>query len=133
MTTLVDGNILLDVFNPISAWHAWSRSAMTDALDAGRVAINAVVYAEASIRFSMQEDFEAAIEDVRIEREVIPYEAAFLAGKAFMAYRRRGGPRTTMLPDFLIGAHAAVRGYTLLTRDATRYRTYFPRLKIVAP
>jgi predicted nucleic acid-binding protein len=86
-----------------------------------------------SVRYSRIEDLEAALPKAAIEREALPYEAAFLAGKAFLAYRRRGGTKRSPLPDFLIGAHAAVAGYQLLTRDAARYRADFPGLRLIAP
>ena len=90
-------------------------------------------YAEVSIRYSRIEDVEAALPKAMFKREPIPYEAAFLAGKSFLAYRRRGGTKRSPLPDFLIGAHAAVAGYQLVTRDPARYRTYFPKLALIAP
>lgn len=93
--------------------------------------INPIIYAEASVRFTRMDDFEEALPAA--DREPIPYEAAFVAGKAYLEYRRRGGMRRSPLPDFFIGAHAAVRGYELLTRDPARYRSYFPRLKLIAP
>jgi predicted nucleic acid-binding protein len=133
MTTLIDSNVLLDVFNPETLWFAWSSDALTQALDSGPIVINAVVYAETSVRFSRSEDFDAALAIAGVTFEDVTPDAAFLAAKAFLAYRRDGGPRTTLLPDFLIGAHAAVRGYTLLTRDARRFRAYYPRLKLIAP
>jgi predicted nucleic acid-binding protein len=91
------------------------------------------LYAEISIRYSRIEELEAALPKTMFDREAIPYEAAFLAGKAFLAYRRRGGIKRSALPDFLIGSHAAVAGYRLMTRDAARYRTYFPKLPLIAP
>ncbi|HEY6578703.1 MAG TPA: type II toxin-antitoxin system VapC family toxin, partial [Rhizomicrobium sp.] len=116
--------------NPV--WHTWSVQALRETANSSRVVINAVVFAEASVRFSRIEDVDAAL-DPALERENIPFEAAFLAGKVFRAYRQRGGTRPSLLPDFLIGAHAAVRGYELLTRDCPRYRTYFPDLRLIAP
>ena len=95
--------------------------------------VNSLVYTEVSISYRRIEDLEAAVPERLFRRDPLPYEAAFLAGKAFLAYRRRGGVRASPLPDFYIGAHAAVMGYRLLTRDATRYRTYFPTLQIIAP
>jgi predicted nucleic acid-binding protein len=130
---LVDSNVLLDVMTQNGTWYGWSSQALQDAGNAGRLVINPIVYAEVSIRFSRIEDVEAAFPRSMFERETVPCEAAFLAGKAFAAYRRRGGEKRAPLPDFLIGAHAAVVGYRLLTREATRYRTYFPRLRLLAP
>jgi predicted nucleic acid-binding protein len=95
--------------------------------------INPVIYAEVSIGYAHVEHVEAVLPVDRFRREALPYEAAFLAGKAFLSYRRRGGMRTSPLPDFYIAAHAAVRGYRLLSRDATRYRTYFPKVELIAP
>jgi predicted nucleic acid-binding protein len=95
--------------------------------------INPIVYAEVSIRYSRIEELDAALPKTMFDREAIPYEAAFLAGKCFRACRRSGGPRPSPLPDFFIGAHAAVAGYRLLTRDAARYRTYFPKLSLITP
>lgn len=132
-TTLVDANVLLDVLTDDERWAAWSGSALSDAVDRGPVAINQVVYAEVSVRFSRVEELEQVLPAEVFARESLPWEAAFLAAEAHAAYRRRGGTRTATLPDFFIGAHAAVRGYALLTRDARRYRTAFPRLRLVAP
>lgn len=114
-------------------WLAWSAEAIERAADRFRLVINPVVYAEVSIRYSRIEDLEAALSRTMFDREAIPYEAAFLAGKSFLAYRRSGGAKRSPLPDFFIGAHAAVAGYRLLTRDAARYRTYFPKLPLIAP
>jgi len=95
--------------------------------------INPIIYAELSIRYSRIEELNAALPKTLLEREALPYEAAFLAGKAFLIYRRRSGARLSPLPDFFIGAHASIAGYSLLTRDAARYRTYFPKLLLIAP
>ena len=130
---LIDSNVLLDVMTDDARWAPWSSSRLAEAADRSRLVINPVVYAEISVRFSRIEDLEAALEHTPIDREPIPYEAAFLAGKAFVDYRRRGGRKDAPLPDFFIGAHAAVAGYTLLTRDAARYRTSFPKLPLIAP
>ena len=130
---LIDANILLDIMTEDARWFAWSAEALAQAADRQRLVINPVVYAEVSIRYSRIEDLEAALPTTMFEREGIPYEAAFLAGKSFMTYRGRGGAKHTPLPDFFIGAHAAVSGYSLMTRDAGRYRTYFPRLALIAP
>jgi predicted nucleic acid-binding protein len=130
---LVDANILLDIMSEDEHWFAWSTEALARVADRRWLVINPIVYAEVSIRYSRIEDLDAALPRDMFEREAIPYEAAFLAGKAFMAYRRRGGPRHSPLPDFFIGAHAAVAGYALMTRDAARYRTYFPKLALIAP
>lgn len=130
---LVDSNVLLDIFTEDARWFAWSSEALERAADACRVVVNPVIYAEVSIRFSRIEDLEEAMPASLVSREPIPYEAAFLAGKVFLTYRRRRGPRPAPLPDFFIGAHAAVAGLRLLTRDTARYRTYFPTLELIAP
>lgn len=130
---LVDSNVLLDVLTEDKQWFAWSSDALERAAEVGRIVINPIVYAEISARFSRIEDLEFALPKTMIDREAIAYEAAFLAGKVFMTYRRRGGVKTSPLPDFFIGAHAATAGYRLLTRDPKRYRQYFPTLEILAP
>jgi predicted nucleic acid-binding protein len=130
---LVDSNVLLDVMTEDSRWFSWSADALAKAADSFRLVINPIIYAEVSVRYSRIEDLDAALPKTMIGREPIPYEAAFLAGKSFLAYRRRGGAKLSPLPDFFIGAHAAVAGYRLVTRDAARYRTYFPKLSLVTP
>lgn len=130
---LIDSNVLLDVMTLDERWLAWSTEAIEQAAERYRLVINPVVYAEVSIRFSRIEELEAALPKAMLDREAIPYEAAFLAGKAFLAYRRRGGAKRSPLPDFFIGAHAAIAGYLLMTRDAARYRDYFPKLSLIAP
>jgi len=130
---LIDSDVLLDLMTEDPDWFAWSAAAVANAADRARLVINAIVYAEVSVRYSRIEDLEEALPNAMIERETIPYAAAFLAGKVFLAYRRRGGTKQSPLPDFLIGAHAAIAGYRLLTRDAARYRTYFPGLRMISP
>jgi hypothetical protein len=130
---LVDANVLLDVFTEDERWFEWSSGALEEAAEASRLVINPIVYAEASARFTSIEDFEDALPASVANREAIPFDAAFLAGKTFLAYRKRGGARTTTLPDFFIGAHAAVAGYRLLTRDPKIYRSYFPKVGLIAP
>jgi predicted nucleic acid-binding protein len=130
---LVDSNVLLDIMTEDVQWFAWSSATIAEAADHSRLIINPIVYAEISVRFSSIEAVNAAIPTTLFDREPIPYEAAFLAGKAFSIYRKRGGKNRSTLPDFFIGAHASVAGYSLLTRDAARYRTYFPRLALIAP
>lgn len=130
---LVDANVLLDVMTEDARWLAWSAEAIERAADRYRLVINPVIYAEVSIRYSRIEDLDGALPKTMLDREGIPYEAAFLAGKCFLTYRRRGGMKRSPLPDFFIGAHAAVAGYRLLTRDAARYRSYFPKLSLIAP
>ena len=130
---LVDRNVLIDLMSEDSEWFAWSSAALAQAADSAHLVINAVIYAEVSARFTRIEDLEDALPKTLFQREAIPFEAGFLAAKAFLAYQKRGGAKRSPLPDFLIGAHAAVAGHRLLTRDATRYRTYFPRLELIAP
>lgn len=130
---LVDSNVLLDVMTESEEWFEWSADALARCGDAGELVINPIIYAEISIRFERIEELEAALAPGRFLRLALPWEAAFLAGKCFVAYRRRGGVRRSPLPDFYIGAHAAVSGLTLLTRDAGRYRTFFPGLELIAP
>jgi predicted nucleic acid-binding protein len=130
---LVDANVLLDILTEDPVWFAWSARALENTADQYRLVINPIVYAEVSIRFSKIEELEDALPATMFHREALPWEAAFLAGKTFLAYRRRGGVRQSPLPDFFIGAHAAVAGYHLITRDVARYRTYFPTLSLIAP
>lgn len=131
--TLVDSSVLLDVLTEDPKWLDWSAGALGRCMNEGPTFINPIVYAEVSIGFERIEEVEAALPGHHFRRLPIPLEAAFLAGKAFLSYRRRGGTRTSTLPDFIIGAHAAVASLRLLTRDARRYRTYFPTLRLVAP
>jgi predicted nucleic acid-binding protein len=132
MSVLVDSNVLIDLIDPALSWHDWSAGQTAAILNAGgTLVINPIIYAEVSIPFLDSETTEKLL--APFDREDLPFEAAFLAGKAFQAYRRRGGVRTSPLPDFFIGAHALVAGHRLLTRDATRYRTYFPKLELIAP
>lgn len=130
---LVDSNVLLDVISQDPHWYGWSSSAIRDTADDSRLVINPIVYGEVSIRYSSIEELDSAVPRELFVREPLPFDAAFLAGKCFVAYRRRGGTRTVPLPDFFIGAHAAVAGYRLLTRDGRSYRTYFPKLSLIAP
>jgi predicted nucleic acid-binding protein len=132
-TTLVDSNVLLDYFDQDSEWFDWSAAMLAAAADRGRTAINPVIYAEVSVGFARIEDVEVALPRQFFVRAELPWEAGFLAGRTFREYRRKGGAKRSPLPDFFIGAHATISGMTLLTRDARRYRAYFPKLKIVAP
>lgn len=132
MPVLVDTNVLIDIAYRDPRWQGWSQAQLTERLNEGLV-INPVIFAEFSYRYSDLEGVEAALDPAEFLREHLPWEAAFAAGQAFRVYRRRGGTREKVLPDFLIGAHAAVRGYTLLTRDPDDYRSYFPTVEIVAP
>ncbi len=129
---LVDANVLLDVLTNDPQWADWSAEQLERSLRRG-LAINAVIYGELAVGFRREEELEDALALADLKRLKIPYSAAFRAGHAFVKYRKRGGLRRSPLPDFLIGAHAEVERMTLLTRDATRYRTYFPKLKLIAP
>jgi len=130
---LVDANVLIDIATDDPQWADRSAEALADAGRAGRLIVNPIIYAEVSIAFPNIEELDALLPEPVFSREEIPWEAAFLAGKAFLAYRRRGGIRTSPLPDFFIGAHAAIRGYTLLTRDRGRFRESFPTLELIMP
>ena len=130
---LVDSNVLLDIMTEDPQWFSWSADALARAAETMRLVINPIIYAEVSIRYSRIEDLNDALPLTFVEREPLPYEAAFLAGKAFLIYRKHSGVRRSPLPDFFIGAHASVARYSLLTRDARRYRTYFPKLPLIAP
>lgn len=132
-STLVDSNVLLDVFTDDPHWAEWSAGALSAALDRGTVVINPIVYAEVSVGFERIEELDELLPASHFAREELPWPAGFLAGKAFLAYRRRGGAKAVPLPDFYIGAHAAVAGHRLLTRDRGRYATAFPTLEVVAP
>jgi predicted nucleic acid-binding protein len=132
-STMVDSDVLLDVMTEDPAWCEWSSESLARAAESTRLVINPIVFAEVSVRFSRIEQLDEALPRDMYEREAIPFEAAFLAGKSFVAYRKRGGTKLSPLADFFIGAHASVAGYRLVTRDATRYRTYFPRLELIAP
>jgi hypothetical protein len=129
----VDTSVLLDLLDEDEEWMEWSASMLTHAAERGRVVINQLIYAEASVTFDTIEELEEALPVAFFVREPLPWQAAFLAGKAFATYRRRGGSHRSPLPDFYIGAHAAIAGHTLLTRDPNRYRSYFPKLRIIAP
>ena len=131
--TLVDSSVILDIVTEDPAWGEWSEGALTQAADQGQLVINPIVYAEVSVGFDRIEDLDEAVPADHFRREALPYEAGFLARKAYLTYRSRGGQKRSPLPDFYIGAHSAVRGYRLLTRDATRYQTYFQTVTLIAP
>jgi predicted nucleic acid-binding protein len=131
--TLIDSNVLLDVLTDDPTWRDWSGEALAAAIEAGPVIINPIVYAEVSVRFTTVEAIEDALPHQDYRREPLPWAAAFLAGKVFLEYRRNRGTRSSTLPDFFIGAHAAVAELDLLTRDVGRYRTYFPTVHLIAP
>jgi len=131
-TVLVDSSVLLDVLTEDQDWFDWSSESLARCCETGPLAINPIVYAEVSIRFRRIEDLDAALGS-EFERRPLPWAAAFLAGKCFLKYRRRGGRASAPLPDFFIGAHAAVERMVLLTRDVSRYRRYFPTVELLAP
>jgi predicted nucleic acid-binding protein len=130
---LVDANVILDVVTDDPRWAEWSSNQLSRAADGSRLAINPIIYAEVSVGYERIEDLDAVLRPVDFLRLPLPYEAGFLAGKCFLRYRQAGGASRSPLPDFYIGAHAAVEGLPLLTRDARRYRTYFPHLALIAP
>jgi predicted nucleic acid-binding protein len=131
--TLVDSNVILDVATEDAEWIDWSAAMLEDAGERGPLVINPLIFGEVSVRYATIEEVDEAIPAAYYTRAALPWEAAFLAAKAFERYRRAGGARRSPLPDFFIGAHAAVAGLTLLTRDPKRYRTYFPKLRIISP
>ncbi len=130
---LVDTNVLIDIAVEDPRWADWSSEQLAQARDSEKVALNAIVYAELSVHFASAEQLESVLAPFRFERLHLPWEAAFVAGKAFKRYRSRGGIKSAPLPDFFIGAHAAVAGLTLLTRDPRRYREYFPSVQLISP
>lgn len=130
---LVDANVLLDVLTNDPNWYAWSAAQLDACAARAKLCINPIIYAEVSVGFDRIETLDDALSDDAFARVDLPWEAGFLAGKAFLHYRRAKGARTSPLPDFYIGAHAAIEGMPLLTRDAKRYRTYFPTLDLICP
>jgi predicted nucleic acid-binding protein len=131
--TLVDSNVILDVATEDAEWIDWSAAMLEDAGERGPLVINPLIFGEVSVRYATIEEVDEAIPAAYYTRAALPWEAAFLAAKAFERYRRAGSARRSPLPDFFIGAHAAVAGLTLLTRDPRRYRRYFPKLRIISP
>ena len=132
-TVLVDSNVILDITTADPEWHDWSSTTLTRCADEAYLAINPIIYAEVSIGFDRIEALEETLVPEFFRRLPLPYEAGFLAGKCYTIYRRRGGAKRWPLPDFYIGAHAAVSNIKLLTRDARRYQSYFPTIDLVAP
>jgi predicted nucleic acid-binding protein len=130
---LVDSSVLLDIVTADPQWGAWSSEALATWAEHVPLYINVVIYTEVSMGFARIEEVEAALPQDAFRRAPIPWEAGFLAGKAFVVYRQRGGTRTLPLPDFFIGAHAAVADLALLTRDPHRIRTYFPQVHLITP
>lgn len=130
---LVDANVLLDVLTDDPEWYAWSSAQLDACAAEAELCVNPIVYAEVSVGFERIEELDQTLAPDVFTRLELPWEAGFLAGKAFLAYRRAKGARTSPLPDFYIGAHASIDRMPLLTRDARRYRTYFPRLELISP
>ena len=130
---LVDTNVLVDVFQDDPQWANWSISQLRAQASIHQLAINPIIYVEISLSFSTLEGLDRAVSTLALELREISRPALFLAAKAYVQYRKRGGSKLQVLPDFFIGAHAAVEGWPLLTRDASRFRTYFPTLEVIAP
>ena len=133
MDILVDSNVILDILTVDKKWFLWSSESLMNCAEQNVLVINPIIYAEVSIRFDRIEDLEDVLSPSLFRRDPLPWEAAFLAGKCFLSYRRKGGRKRSPLPDFFIGAHALMAEMVLLTRDTTRYRTYFPKLRLIAP
>jgi predicted nucleic acid-binding protein len=133
MDILVDSNVILDIITQDKKWFRWSSEALAHYAEDHILNINPIIFAETSIAFTRIEDIEVTLPPRYFRRLPLPWEAAFLAGKCYQNYRRKGGEKRSTLPDFYIGAHAALKGMTLMTRDKSRYRTYFPKLNIIAP
>ena len=131
--TLVDSNVLIDVLANDPEWADWSISALNKLSRLGPLLINPIILAEISVRFERAIDVEAALSILPLKREALPWDAAFLAGQAFRAYRLLQGTKRSPMPDFYIGAHALTGNLRLLTRDAKRYATYFPRVNLYSP
>lgn len=133
MATLVDTNILVDIAVRDPAWLRWSRGQLEKARKRGSVVINPIIYSEFSMRYGAIDEADLALPEDDFRRESLPWDAAYAASQAFLLYRCRGGRGETILPDFLIGAHAAIRGYAVLTRDPDGFRTYFPDIEVISP
>jgi len=130
---LLDSNVLLDIATADPTWLAWSEGQFRVAATSGPILINPLIYAEIAPAFATASDLDRWLDESVFQRLPLPYAAGWLAAQAFLKYRRAGGSRNSPLPDFYIGAHAEIQGLTLVTRDATRYRTYFPSVALVTP
>ncbi len=130
---LVDSNVLLDIFTNDPQWYSWSSEKIQEYAEQEALAINPIIYAEISIAYSSSEELDEMLPSDQFQRLDLPYEGGFLAGKCFNEYKKRRGFKQTPLPDFYIGAHAITENLTLLTRDLKRYRTYFPKIKLIVP
>jgi predicted nucleic acid-binding protein len=132
-STLIDTNVLLDVLEERAPWSKWALGQFQRLVGDGDLLINQVIYGEASVPYASLALFDDLLPADLVRRENLPWDATFIAGKAHEQYRKRGGQRRSTLPDFFIGAHAAVSGYRVLTRDAAPFRTYFPEVEVIAP
>lgn len=130
---LVDSNVLLDVFTRDPQWYSWSLKALSYASSTNRLVINPIIYSEVSIGFNSVQELDLVLKEIGLLNEPLSTEVSFLAGKAFLRYRQKGGNKTSPLPDFFIGAHASHKNYKLLTRDTHRFLNYFPTLQIIRP
>lgn|SRR3989338_5462371 len=133
MSIIVDSNVILDILTEDKQWYRWSSEQLMKLSEDNELIINQVIYSEISIRFSSIEDLDEVIAEAGLKCENLPWEASFLAGKCFMLYKNNEGSKRSPLPDFYIGAHAAITKRTLLTRDTKRYKTYFNNLEIISP
>jgi hypothetical protein len=130
---LVDANVLLDIVTDDPKWRSWSEEKLLAVVETDQAAVNPIIYAELGAAYRTEAELDRALSGWPVQRLPLPYEAAFPAAQAFLRYRRRGGQRCSPLPDFYIGAHAVSAGLILLTRDAGRYRTYFPKVRLISP
>ena len=133
MSAMLDTNVLLDILTADAKWLDWSTAQFRQAAAAGPILINPIIYAELAAAFDSRADLDHWLRPALFRRLPLPYEAGFRASRAFLDYRRAGGTKNSPLPDFYIGAHAETAGLTLVTRDVTRYRTYFPKLTLITP
>jgi predicted nucleic acid-binding protein len=131
--TLVDSNVLLDIIQEDRQWAEWSAEQLTEAFNRGAVIINPIIFTEVALAFDSQDELEAHFRPGEYERRPLPWNAAMLVARAFLKYRRHGGSEYAPLPDFYIGAQAEIENLMLLTRDAARYRTYFPKVRLISP
>jgi hypothetical protein len=133
MSAMLDTNVLLDILTADAKWLDWSTAQFRQAAAGGPILINPIIYAELAAAFDSRADLDHWLRPALFRRLPLPYEAGFRASRAFLDYRRAGGTKNSPLPDFYIGAHAETAGLTLVTRDVTRYRTYFPKLTLITP
>ena len=131
--TLVDTNVIVDLLTADATWFEWSAEHLDQCRRAGQIYVNEITYAELSARIDVEANVQMALRELSLQLERMPVAALFAAGRAFSRYRAAGGPRTTVLPNFFIGAHASVARLPILTRDVRRYRAYFPKVRLIAP